>query len=99
MKVVCILVLIDAISFTSIVVFKYEVGEKEIKAFLTYEYCMPSVTFYIPTPLYLKLCKEPSPSKFIQRLLDEYYHTLEKKVEEQKPESPKTGNSDSKGDS
>ena len=75
-------------------------GAKEIKAFLTYEYCMPSVTFYIPTSLYLKLCKEPSPSKFIQRLLDEYYHTLEKKVEDQKPENIKTGNgNDSKGES
>jgi hypothetical protein len=54
---------------------------------------MPSVTFYIQTQEYLKLAKESNPSKLIQDLLKRYYGELDKKVEEQKPESLKTESS------
>ena len=51
---------------------------------------MPSVTFYIQNQEYLKLIKEVNPSKLIQDLLKRYYGELDKKVDEQKPESLKT---------
>jgi len=40
----------------------------------------------------LKLIKEVNPSKLIQDLLKRYYGELDKKVDEQKPESLKTEN-------
>ena len=46
---------------------------------------MPSKTIYIHDSEYLKLCKEPNPSKLIQELLKRYYGELDKKVDEQKP--------------
>ena len=49
---------------------------------------MPSVTIYIKDAEYVKLIKEPSLSKLIQKLLQEHYREPEKAAD--LPKEPKT---------
>ena len=54
---------------------------------------MPSVTLYIKDAEYIKLIKEPNPSKLIQQLLQEHYREPEKRDDSAKEPKVENGSS------